>query len=157
MPRNIPGTSLQAILAQQTGEAILCLLDITDENGVVYRMSNDSVDTVVVDVTYLALPFDIIFPDSVDGQQQQATLTLENVSRDLIDEIRLHTLPLTVDMRLVLGSDPTEILAEWNDFKMRQVSYDAMTLQGQLTQASFMNEMVGVLMTGSNFPGLFYV
>lgn len=157
MPRDIPGQSLQELLKQETSVAFFILLTITDQEGFPYYFTNDSVDTVTSEATFQHMPFDIVLPDNVDGRSQVGQLTLENVSRDLIDDLRLHTIPMTVDIQVVLSSDPNEVLAKYPTLKMRQLTYNATTLSGQLTMDDYLNEMVGVLMTGTRFGGLFYI
>ena len=156
MPRTLSGTSLAALLAQQTDEPFVVLLTI---QGVVetWYLTNNSVDTIVpAGNTFIHMPFDIILPDNVDGKSPHSTLTIQNVSRMLIEELRTYKTPLNVTIQVVRAKDPTDVLASWGDFQMRQVSYNAMTVQGQLSRDIFLNEMVGIIMTGSIFGGLFY-
>ena len=156
MPRTLSGTSLSALLAQQTDEPFIVLLTIVGIENTWY-LTNNSVDTIVpAGETYLQMPFDIILPDNVDGKSPQSTLSIDNVSRMLIDELRTYQTPLVVTIQVVRAKDPTDVLASWENFKMRQVSYNAMTVQGQLSRDIFINELVGIIMTGGIFNGLFY-
>ena len=106
--------------------------------------------------TYLPFPFDITLPKNVDGQVSTATLSLSNINREFIDDIRSLTTPLRVNIKVVLGSNPDEIMAEFTDFVLRQVTYNTASISGTLTLEDFLNEPLGVLMTGANFPALFY-
>ena len=155
MPRTLLPASLSAVLAQETGEAYLVLLTVEDEVNTTY-LTSDSLDTVHDLNTYLPFPFDITLPQNVDGQISTATLTLSNVNRQFIDEIRSQTTPLKVNIKVVLGSDPEEIMAEFTDFVLRQVTYNTTSISGTLTLEDFLAEPLGVLMTGANFPGLFF-
>jgi len=156
MPRTLPPASLSAVLAQETAEAFLVLLTVTDEAGFDTFLTSDSVETLHGSDTYQPFPFDITLPKNTDGQVSMATLTLSNVNRQFIDEIRAQTTPLKVNIKVVLGSNPNEIMAEFTDFVLRQVTYNVVSISGTLTLEDFLNEPVGVLMTGANFPGLFY-
>ena len=155
MPRTLPPASLQAVLAQETAEAFLVLLAVTDENKTTY-LTSDSVITLHGGETYQPFPFDITLPHNIDGRVSTATLSLSNVNRQFIDEIREQTTPLKVNIKVVLGSSPDEIMAEFTDFVLRQVTYNTASISGTLTLEDFLNEPLGVLMTGANFPGLFY-
>ena len=106
--------------------------------------------------TYNSFPFDITLPKNIEGQISTAQLSIDNVSRQFIDEIRSQVKPLQVNIKVVLSLNPNDIMAEFTDFVLRQVTYDASAISGQLTLEDFMAEMVGVLMTGRNFPGLFF-
>ena len=156
MPRTLPPASLNAVLAQETAEAFLVLLTVTDENDLATRLTSDSVITPHAGEDCQPFPFDITLPKNVDGQVSTATLSLSNVNRQFIDEIREQTTPLKVNIKVVLGSNPEEIMAEFTDFVLRQVTYNTTAISGTLTLEDFLNEPVGVLMTGAKFPGLFY-
>ena len=108
-------------------------------------------------IVYEAFPFDVLIPKNVDGEVSTAKLVLDNVDRRLINQIRSQTEPLRVSYDIVLASNPVDILASFTDFKLRQVSYDAISISGSLTMEDFLNEPVGSIMSGQNFPGLFFV
>jgi hypothetical protein len=161
MSRSLSIASVQSLLAQQTGEAYLVLLTIKSAAGsILARWTSDAVDTVVTDVspneTHTPYPFDLSLPDNTEGRTPSATLTIDNVSRTLIEDIRTLADPLTVTMKVVLGSDPTDTLVEFPDYTLQGVSYNATSISGQLTLETFLQEQVGRIMTGSNYPGLFY-
>ena len=157
MPRTQSAASVASLLASETGEAYLVLLTISDSTGVIARYTSDNVDTVVSTTTYTPSPFDIFLPANVEGRISTAQLSLDNVDRALIDSLRLATSAFQVDMKVVLGSDPTDTLVEFTDYTLRNVSYDAFSISGTLTLEDFLNEPVGRIMTGSVYPGLFYV
>jgi hypothetical protein len=156
MPRTIPPISLAELLAQETSAAFLGLVTITDQNATVTRLTTDSVDTNDGTDVYTSFPFDMILPFNIDGQASQGQLILDNVSRQFVDEIRSQTQAFKVNLKIVSSTDPSETMAQFVDYEMRQVSYNAASISGALTMESYLNEPVGVLMTGINFPGLFY-
>jgi hypothetical protein len=160
MPRNLSDAALSSLLAQETSEAYLVLLTITDNNAVPHRFTSDSVDTYVdpggANIRYESFPFDIALPQNVENQVSTSTLTITNVDRRLIDEIRGQRLPMNVNIQVVLSSAPDDVLAEFIDFKWRHINYDASTISGTLTLEDFMSEPVGILMTARDFPGLFF-
>jgi hypothetical protein len=158
---------LDSLLAQETGEAYLVLLTITDgsqdkpEPNPPFHFTSDSQDTVTdagqpEEVTWSAFPFDITLPKNVEDQTSTAQLSVTNVDRRLIDSIRNQTVAMSVDIKVVLGSDPDDIMVEYVDFTWRNLTYDAMTVSGTLTLEDFLAEQVGHIMTANNYPGLFY-
>jgi len=156
MPRVLSGQSLASLMAQETGEAYLVLLTVSDSSGVIARLTSDSVDTVVGADTYQQFPFDITLPDNAEGKVSTAQLSFSNIDRRFIQSIREETMPLGVNIKVVMGSDPTDILAEFTDFLLRNVTYNVTTISGTLTLESFLSEQVGQIMNGQTFPGLFF-
>lgn len=154
--RNLSNSALASLNAQDTSEAYLVLLEIDAGEVDPYRFTSDAVNTVVGLDTYESFPFDITLPKSVDGKVSTAQLSVTNVDRRLVDAIRTLTVPMTVNIKVVLGSDPTDIMMQYQDFTWRQLTYDAATVTGTLTLEDFLNEPVGHIMGSSNFPGLFY-
>lgn len=157
MSRTIPPISLAELLAQETSAAFIGLVEIILQHNPPVYFTTDSVDTFDGINTYIPFPFDLILPFNVEGQVSQGQLTIDNVSRTLVDEVRAQTQPFKVNLKIVSSiNGVVETMTKFVEYEMRQVTYDATKISGALTIESFLNEPVGVLMTGSNFPGLFY-
>lgn len=148
-------TFRQAVHARETGEVFIVLLEITD--GVdTTRLSSDAVDTVSNGETYQAYPFDITLPDDPEEGVTKARITIDNVHRDIIAWIRGLASSPTVNIRIVAASDPDTVEAEYSNFELTNVHYDALTITGDLGIESFMGEPYpGDTFLPSRFPGLF--
>ena len=157
MPRNLSNNSLISLASQETDEAYISLVHVKKNDGTtIARFSNDSVDTVVGADTFLAFPFDVAFPDNQEGKETRASIMITNVDRTLIESLREGQGHLFVDLWLVLGSDPTDIMVHYPDLELRTVNYNTMVVSGELTYESFLSEAYPKdLMTGRHFPGLF--
>lgn len=159
MPRVLSTNVLDSLTAQETAEAYHALLTVKGhDKTVLARFTTDSVDTVTTSpaATYLPYPFAIRLPDNQEGRETKAELIMTNVDRQLIDSIRGIQEHLFVDIRVVLHSDPDDLMAYYPDMELRNVTYDTMTISGELNYESFIREpFPSDVMSGRFFPGLF--
>jgi len=156
MPRPLSPTALAGAMSQQTDEVYLVLLTIQHQTGAVY-LTSDSVITTSNGNTFLPLPFDITLPKMEESQASSATLTIDNVDRQIIAELRTQPIAMMVQIDVIVASEPDTILVSFPDFSLRSVSYNAMTITGQLTMEAFLMEPFPKdRMTSQYFPGLFF-
>jgi len=156
MSRNISSAALTAINTQQTSEVFVILLTIEVPDAQPIYLTNNSEDVVSRGRTYIAYPFALETPSDENGQISEARLSIDNVSRSLVDEIRNLADPLQLSIEVVLASTPDTVEASWNDYILRQVTYDALTISGTLTQENYMTEPYPKdVMSAATFPGQF--
>lgn len=149
---------LQAAFAQETGEAPIVLVTIThDDLTAPIRVANYDVDVVSNEETFIAYPFELTLPTEPEAGASRATVTIDNVHRDIVEAVRncAGTAP-QVTLAVVLASSPDTIEASFPGFDLRNVSYDALTIEGELTLDSLAGERypAGRFRPGA-FPGLF--
>lgn len=157
MSRDTSVTFREAVNAQETGEAFLVLIEIAHAAlSTPIRVTSDGVSTISNGDTYLPYPYDISLPDDPEQGVSSAQLTIDNIDRVIVESIRSISTAPTVTIRIVLGSDPDTIEAEFPNFEFREISYDAMTVSGDLTLKTFMGEPYpGDSFLPSLFPGVF--
>jgi len=148
---------MTGVLAQSTDEAYLVLLDIVHETGT-FRICNNSTDVSYGGVTYFTYPFDIILPTNESEKVPAAQLTIDNVSRTLIDELRTQSSHMTAAIRIVAASDMVagEHCAMWVEMQVRSVEYNSTSISCRLTNENYLAEPFPKgLFTQDSFPGLF--
>jgi len=157
MSRNLSLTAKQALNASETAEAFLILLTIDHADLTQpIRVSSDGVDTTSQSNTFVAFPFDLTLPDDMDNQAPRARLTIDNIDRQIVQAIRDIGGAPSVKIEIVRAADPDTIEASFPDFKLENVSYDAMTVQGELTLEDFTAEPFPArVFSPADFPGLF--
>ena len=159
MPRQLTPNGLAGVLSQDTKEAYLTLLDITsDDLTLDWKICNNSMDVSYGGITYFAYPFDITLPTNEQEKVSEAQLSIDNVGREIIDDLRLQSAALNVRITLVAASDVSagEHCALWVDLKMRSVQYDALAITARLTNEDYLAEPFPKdLFTQRGFPGLF--
>jgi len=157
MPRLVSLPALQGALAAQTDEVYLVLLQIDHADlPSPIRLVNNSVDVTSSGDVYTAFPFEVQLPDDREDKEPLASLKIDNVSRDLIDEIRSIQSPPLMTISVILESSPSII--EWGPLELetRGVTYDASSIVFRLGYSTFTREPFPFRTFDSvNFPGMF--
>ncbi len=99
---------------------------------------------------------DIILPNDEATQERSATITFDNVSLELIEEIRTPIDPIDCKIEIVLASDPDTVELAYEEFQIFDVNYDKSIVSARLFFDDFLNtEVSSERYNPSNFPGLF--
>ncbi len=156
--RTVSLAFMQAMFSQQTGEAPVLLVEI-DHTSLddPIRVTDYDVDITSNGDVYVAFPFMIVLPTDIEGGAPRAKITIDNVDRSIVQAMREASgLPPTCTISLVLASDPDTIEATFPGFVMRNVSYNALTIEAELTLdvLTFEPFPAGRFRPGA-FPGLF--
>ena len=157
MSRTLSSAFLSALYGSRTTEAVLVLLTIDhDDLSTPIRLSSDEVDTTSNGDTYTAYPFKIQLPDDPENGVSRGRITVDNVNRLLVESVRSISTPPTVDIAVVLSSDPDTVEIEFTGFEMTNITYDAYEVSGTIQIQSFSREPYPALAFLPNqFPGLF--
>jgi hypothetical protein len=152
------GVSLrEALMAQETGEAILSLMTIDHEdiNPPIRVVQNDT-DIVSRGNTFVAYPFDIGVPGDDPDRSTELSLTIDNVDVTILQGLRAIVTPPVITLELVAASAPDTVELGPMEFKLYGAKYDAMTITGQLRTHDILNEAFpGNTFTPGNHPGKF--
>lgn len=158
----------QAAYAQETEEVFIVLLTLdSDELTEPIRVCSDPYEKLVGlgdDIygcvsngeTFVFLPFEIMLPRDDKTGTVSAKLKVENVSRQLIPQVRSISKPLSVKMQAVLSSDVDFVEIEYDDFNLPNVRYDLFKIEGDITLDYWgLEPFPSYRFTPSGFPGLF--
>jgi hypothetical protein len=157
MPRLLPSAVKEAINAQETSEGFIILLEITDNSDHTQYFCDDTTDRTDGVNTYVAYPFEIQWPQMVEGRMTEGSLTFDNVSRILVEVLRSQPRALRVKIKVALLSDISVIAAETPQFYWRSLTFTPTTITGTLLLDSIIGEPFPKdLMSGKLFPALFY-
>lgn len=166
MSRQLSNAAIQAAYSQETSEVFVSLLTITNpsftepirlssDNAVLLPNSNVR-GTISNGIEYIYCPFTITLPQDDDTGIARATIRVDNIDRRITEAVRRATSAISVDIRIVLASSPDVIEAIVQDFRLEQVSYDALEVSGELSLDYYDLEPYSKLrFTPSGFPGLF--
>lgn len=157
MSRSVSSLTKQALHAPETGEAFLILLTLNHAGlSEPIRVTSDAVTTVSRGNSFVAFPFELILPDDLDDRAPRARLVIDNIDRQIVQAVRGLTSPLTVLIEIVRAAAPDTVEAQFVDFKLTNVSYDAYKVEGNLTIEDFTAEpFPAAVFSPSLFPGLF--
>lgn len=157
MSRSLSSAALQAIFAQETGEAVFFLVTIDHSTwGTPVRMVNNNENIVSGGNTYYAFPVDIQLPNDTAEQMPRTKLKVCNVDREIIAALRALSTKPTVTLSIIFSSTPNTIEAGPFNMRLENYSYDAETVTGDLILEDILNEPFpqGTFNPGE-YPGLF--
>lgn len=148
MARTLSVNMVNAMYAQETGEAVICLMTISHPSfGQTYYVSSDATTRVSTEplvyktvsngIDYFYAPLQIKLPDDVEEQAPTTQFMLENVSRDIVARIRsvdTRQGRAKFNIKLVRASAPNTIEIEYPDFDIVNASFNAnvVTLTAQI-------------------------
>lgn len=156
MARTLSNAALASIHAQETGEVWLVLVTITHPSlATPIRVVNNNEDITSRGNLYQAFPFDIILPGQDPDGPPRAVLRFDNVERTAIAAIRSATSAPTVTLEVILASAPNTVEISFGGMALRNVTYTATSIEGELHVEPLLNEPITLNMTPSRFPGLF--
>lgn len=147
-----------AVNNSSTTEAFFVLVTFTSpETGEVFRVVNNLQDVTSRGQVYTAYPFSISFPSDVEGEQRRATITIDNISRDITRYVRESLDPPDVKIELVMSSTPGTVEKTIDFLRLVSVEYDAFTVTGTLEPYDFMSlPAIDSIYAGTEFPDLVY-
>ena len=158
MARSISNTFKTAIFKQETSEIFHVLLEINHSSlGTPLRFANNTENVTSNSNVYTAFPFKIDFPPGDrDDQVPTIRLSICNVDRTIVEAIRNMTSAPTVDVSIVLESDPDTVEVGPLQFTLKNVVYDALIVEGELGFEDILNEgFPKDSFTPNEFPALF--
>lgn len=141
------------------GDPILTLMCVKFEGNTYYFANNNENVTSSVDgttQTYIRSGFSLSLPDDTDEGIPTATLSFEAADVQIIRELRDTEEPLTIDIWLVLGSDPNTI--EYGPVNYQSSSFNisgsGVTIELEV-EPILQVQVPGNKFTPNTFPGLF--
>lgn len=120
------------------------------------RLVNNSVNITSNGNVFTAFPMKIRLPVDDGESARDFTIEFDNVSRELIEEIRSVTTAIGVKIEMILASMPDTIQMSQEDLLLSAVSYNANRISAKIVMDSFLNvEITSEKYTPTNYPGLF--
>lgn len=155
-----------ALFAQETEKAFIVLLTISHPDwSEDVRFCSDPMQelesvaargVVSRGEEFVFIPFSINLPSQDDTGVSKASISIDNVNREIVYRVRQASSAIRIKIEVVLSSsvDTPEITI--NNFKLEQVSYDAFTISGEISAKYFdLEPFPAKQFTPSDFPGLF--
>lgn len=104
---------------------------------------------------YIAFPFEIRLPDSLEDAPPRAQLLIDNVSREIGQAIRDISTAATVTIFVVLRVDPDTIEMQFPTMRLTNIRYDALQVRGDLEFEDLTREPFPArIFSPAEFPGL---
>ncbi len=149
-------TELKAqLFAQDSADPFLTLVTLTHTTFTA-RLVNNGSDVVSNGFTFTAFPMTVRLPVDDGETSRDFSIEFDNVSLDLITNLRSVTGDIGVKIQLILASMPDVIQMEHVDLLVRSVNYNSQRVSALIVLDNFLTvEMTSERYTPSNFPGMF--
>lgn len=157
MPNQLSPQLVAQLFAQRSGDPFLALLTLTHPSfsQPIYLVNNTE-DIVSNGNTFVAFPFKFILPSDDAESTRELSLEFDNVSLELLDEIRSVTTSISLKLEMVLASIPDEIQYEFSELKISNITYNKNRISAKVFLDVFLSsEIPSEKYLPSNFPGLF--
>jgi len=132
----------QAAFAPFTSEVLLPLVTISGSGFDPIPIVPNNEEVTSGGVTYSPFPLTLQLPDDDSTGVPVMKFTVTSIAPDVMQRLRLVSDALFVDVIMVLFSDPETVELQFPTMRLRNVSYDAMTISGDLVIGDFLTEAV---------------
>lgn len=141
MPRVFTAAAVQAMLAQSTPEAFLALVTIAHPpTGDVFRVVMNTEAVVSRGNSFAPYAFKFSLPAESGEEVGQVAFEIDNTDLLLVDMLRRITSPAEFLIEIVLASAPDVVELAVADLVLREVSWDAVTIRGNLMLDDVLNQ-----------------
>lgn len=148
--------AVREAMAQNSGAVWLQLLTISHPDITTVRMVNNPVDITSRGNVYLAFPFSLPLPQDMAESLASLTLTISNVDRRLVDELRSIGEPMQVTLEVITAATPDTVEQGPFTFDLVSATYSEDTISGRLTYEPILSEPFPAgSFTPQTHPGLF--
>jgi hypothetical protein len=124
-------------------------VDLTTPTDVVYG-------TISRGETFIFYPVRLRLPNDTEDGLGDLSIEIDNVHRQFTEIIRTLTSPPTFKVEIVIDNALDVVEAQWPDFELVDVKYDATLITGTLKLETYEKEpFPSGMFTPTYFPGLF--
>ena len=139
-----------------SGQIPVVIVEISHTDITTLRFVNHYTDVTSNGNVYTAYPFMVELPTDLKNQLPYATITIDNVDRGVVDEIRALTGPPNITISVILVSTPDVLEAGPYEMTLKSVDYDEFTITGKIGEDDNLRETYPKdRITPNNFPGLY--
>ena len=147
---------LAQLYYQESDDPFLLLVTLSHPSFTTIRLVNNSENIVSNGLTFQAFPMRIILPVDDGETNREAQIEFDNVSLEILNEVRTVTTFIDVKIEMVLASNPDEVQISLEELKIQSVSYDKQKVSARLFLDSFLTTALPSERYGAtNFKGIF--
>lgn len=155
MSRQLSIDAFDQVTNEVSDIPLLTLLRLDTGSEIVY-LANNTEEVVSNGNTYIPFYFELVLPKDDGESKSSAQIQFDNVSLDLIDEIRSTTTPLACEIDIVLASNPDFIEISLRDLLIRNIKYDRFKINADLIVDDLLNSKFPAdTYNPQEFPGMF--
>lgn len=156
MSNQLSPALLAQLFAQESNDPFLMLITLSHPTFSDIRLVNNTEDIVSNGLTYTSFPVTIRLPVDDGETTRELNIDFDNVSLELIDEIRTVTTPINLKIEMILASNPDLVEITLEDLKLRSLTYNKQRISAKIIMDNFLNVELNAEVYGpKNFPGIF--
>jgi len=154
--RQLSNALLGELYASESSDPFLMLMTLTHASFSTIYLVNNIVDVTSNGNLHIAFPMEITIPADDGQSSREASIVFDNVSLDIIEQMRSVSTPMLAKIEMVLASDPDNVEISFEELKVSNITYDAQTIKASLFLDDFLNtELTSEKYTPTIYPGLF--
>jgi hypothetical protein len=143
------------IFSQESSDPFLTLVTLTHVSFTA-RLVNNTSDITSRGFTFYGVPMKVNLPADDGETAREFTITFDNVSLELITQMRSVTGNIGVKFEMILASIPNVVQMSFEDLIIKAINYDARSIVAKISMDSFLIvEMTSEKYTPNTYPGLF--
>lgn len=148
--------AVRELFAQNSGEVFLPLLTLSHPSMTTIRCVNNNESITSRGDVFAAFPFQLDLPTDAAETLPTAKLTISNIDRSLLDEIRTLSGAISVMLEVVTASTPNTVECGPFNFDIVAAEYDLQAITATLAYEPILNEPFPAdNFDLQRFPGLF--
>lgn len=156
MSNTISPELLAQLYYQESDDPFLILVTLSHPSFTTIRLVNNSENIISRGNVFQAFPMKIRLPVDDGESNREAQIEFDNVSLEILNEIREVTTYIDVKIELVLASIPDDVQISFEELKIQSVSYDKQKVSARLFLDNFLNTALPSERYGAtNFQGIF--
>jgi hypothetical protein len=130
---------LAQLFSQESNDPFLMLVTLNHSSmpQPLYFCAN-AVEVISNGITFLPFPVKIVLAPDDGESSREIQMIFDNVSREIIDELRTVTDPIEVQIDMVLASNPNYIQLSILDLKIKSINYDRQKINAKLYLDNFL-------------------
>lgn len=156
MSNELSQSLLSQLFKQNSEDPFFMLVTLSHSSFDTLYLVNNTEELISNGNTFLPFPMRVTLPTDDGETLREVSIEFDNVSLELIDELRSVTDLIDVKIEMVLASNPDFVEIELAELKIRNITYNKQTVQAKLFMDDFLNtELNSERYTPANFPGIF--
>jgi len=139
MANDLSPELLSELYGQVSDDPYLTLFTLTHPSfAQTIRFVNNSVDVVSNGETFVSFPIKIVLPPDDNESAREVNVQFDNVSLELIDELRTVTTPIDVKIEMVLASNPDVVQPSIESLKFKGIQFNSQVITAKLIMDDFL-------------------
>lgn len=146
----------EQLFGQESNDPFLMLVTLESDDFDTLHFVNNTEDIVSRGNTFIAFPMQIVLPTDDGNTVREVSISFDNTNLEIMNQIRSTINPISCKVEAVLYSDPDTVQYSIEELKIRDIAYNATSLEGRLYLDDFLNtEITSERYTPSLYPGVY--